>query len=230
MSEKNTNGTERALGPLIATALVGVAAIAAVIFLIVMNAGGNNGSDSSGGLSSNAVITFRPTEELVDECNNNAHDLVANNYEVLRLFLLEGVPHEDEPYGNEPEDGYYTAKSSRFPTMESMETFVKSTFVADEAERILRDFDGNGRAVYVAREGYDGALGVKADFQPDTSYNKPWESSRIQFVPVSETECSLKVFLGADEETDLSTVSEDHILETTMIKGEDGWRLTELVY
>lgn len=230
MSEKNTNGTERVLGPFIATALVGVAAIAAVIFLVVVNMGGNNDPDSSGGLSSNAVIMFRPSEELVDECNDNAHDLVANNYEILRLFLLEGVPHEDEPYGNEPEDGYYTAKSSRFPTMESMETFVKSTFVADEAERILHDFDGNGLAVYVAREGYDGALGIKADFQPDTSYNKPWESSRIQFVPLSETECSLKVFLGADEDTDLSAVPEEHILETSMIKGADGWRLTELVY
>lgn len=231
MSEKNSKNTDKGLAPLVATVVVGIAAIAAVIVLIVMSMGGAAQGDLSGsGLSSDAVITFRPTQELIDECNDNAHDLVAGSYEVLRLFLLEGTPHEDEPYGNEPEDGYYTAKSGKYPTYAALETFVKSIFAADEAERILKNFDGNGLTVYNAREGYNGALGVIASFKPDTAYSKPWESSRIQFVPVSETECGLKIFLGADEDTDLSAVPTDLVLETSMVKGADGWRLTRLVY
>ena len=231
MSEKNSKNANGGLAPLIATVLVGIAAVAAVVFLIVMNSG-NSGqrapSDSSAVTSSDASITFRPTQELVEECNNNAHDLVANNYEILKLFLLEGTPHGDEPYGNDPEDGYYTAISSKYPTYASLETFVESVFTADEAERILHDFDGNGLTVYNAREDHDGALGIIASFAPDTTYDKPWESSRIQFV--SETECSLTIFLGADENTVLSSVPSEHTLEVSMVKGTDGWRLTKLVY
>ncbi len=177
MSEKNSKNANGGLAPLIATVLVGIAAVAAVVFLIVMNSG-NSGqrapSDSSAVTSSDASITFRPTQELVEECNNNAHDLVANNYEILKLFLLEGTPHGDEPYGNDPEDGYYTAISSKYPTYASLETFVESVF--------------------------------------------------------TETECSLTIFLGADENTVLSSVPSEHTLEVSMVKGTDGWRLTKLVY
>ncbi|MCM1164520.1 MAG: hypothetical protein NC299_06020 [Lachnospiraceae bacterium] len=228
MSEKKSKNANGALAPLIATVIAAVAAVAAVIVLIVVNSGEQSSEPS--GSSVSADVTFHPSQELIEECNNNAHDLVAGNYEILRLFMLEGVPHEDEPYGNEPEDGYYTASSAKYPTYAALEAFVKSVFVSSEAERILHNFDGNGLTVYNAREGYGGALGIIADFAPDTSYGKPWESTRIQFVPVSETECSLTIFLGADEDTDLSTVSEELSPKATMVKTTEGWRLTKLVY
>ncbi|MBD5129977.1 MAG: hypothetical protein HDT43_08640 [Ruminococcaceae bacterium] len=229
MSEKNSKNAN-GLVPLIATVLVGIAAVAAVVFLIVMNSGDSGSNESSSGLPSNTSIIFHPSQELVEECNNNAHDLVAGNYEILKLFMLEGTPHRDEPYGNEPEDGYYTAISARYAVYADLEAFVKSVFTADEAERILHNFDGNGLAVYKAREEHNGALGIIASFSPDTSYNKPWDSTRIQFVPVSETECGLTVFLGADENTDLSSVPQEDTLEVSMVKTADGWRLTKLVY
>lgn len=219
-------------GAVVATVVVGIAAVAAVVFLavLVLNGGGQTVSDSTGAPVSSVPADFRPSRELIDECNDNAHDLVAGNYEILRLFRLEGLPHEDEPYGNEPEDGYYTAISDKYATYADLERFVKSIFPADEAERILGNFDGSGRAVYCARENHDGALGIISDFTPDEAYGKPWESTRIQFVPVSETECRLTIFLGADEETDLTAVSEEMTLNAVMFKGADGWRLTKLVY
>lgn len=232
MSENNQN---KSIAPLIATVLVGIAAIAAVIILVVMSnnkpvAPPDSVSDTSpGSVTSDTSIQFRPTQELIDECNNNAHDLVANNYEIVRMFLIEPLPHEDEPYGNKPEDGYYTASSAKYPTYADMEKLVKSTFAADEAARILTNIDGNGLTVYNAREGYNGALGVFAEFTPVAGAAVPG-SSRIVFVPVSETECRLSVYPGADESTDLSAVPSNSILETTMVKESDGWKLTKLVY
>lgn len=225
--QKNANSVY-----LIATVVVGIAAVAAVVFLIVMmnTQGGDRGTSDVSFSSSSTSSAFRPTEELVNECNDNAHDLMAGNYEILRLFMLEGMPHADEPYGNDPEDGYYTAISSKFPTYASLETYVKSLFVADEAARILENFDGNGLKVYCPREQHDGALGIIASFAPDETYDKPWDTTRIQFVPKSETECELTVFLGADENTDLSSVPAEHTLNVSMTKGADGWRLTKLVY
>lgn len=232
MSENNNN---KSIAPRIATVIVFLAAIAAVVVLIVMN---NNkpAADPNGGASTNqssvnsdASVQFHPTQELIDECNNNAHDLVQSNYEIVRMFLIEPLPHEDEPYGNKPEDGYYTASSSKYPNYSDMEKLVNSTFTADEAKRVLTNLDGSGLTVYNAREGYGGALGVIADFKPAAGVTVP-ESSRIVFVPVSETECKLSVYPGADSNTDLSGVSADSILETTMVKEADGWKLTKLVY
>lgn len=236
MSENNNNN--RSIVPLIATVVVLIAAIAAVIVLVVMsnnkpvvdnNSGSGSVSGDSSVIDSNASVQFHPTQELIDECNNNAHDLVQSNYEIVRMFLIEPLPHEDEPYGNKPEDGYYTASSSKYPNYSDMEKLVNSTFTADEAKRVLTNLDGSGLTVYNAREGYGGALGVIADFKPAAGVTVP-ESSRIVFVPVSETECKLSVYPGADSNTDLSGVSADKILETTMVKEADGWKLTKLVY
>lgn len=231
MSDNNN----KSIAPLVATVVVLIAAIAAVVILVVMNNNKPVPAPDSGTVSdqnpvsSDASVQFRPTQELIDECNNNAHDLVANNYDIVRMYLIEPLPHEDEPYGNKPEDGYYTASSSKYPNYADLEKFVKSVFTADEAARILTNIDGNGLTVYNEREGYGGALGVIADFKPVSGAAVP-ESSRIVFVPVSETECKLSVYPGADGNTDLSGVSADKILETTMIKDADGWKLTKLVY
>lgn len=224
MSNKKSGSSTATI---IATAVVGLAAAAAVVFLIVLVMGGGKNNESESVPVSSAPVAFQPSRELIDECNNNAHDLLAGNYEILRLFRLEGLPHEDEPYGNAPEDGYYTAVSDKFASYAALESYVRSIFVSDEADRILTDFDG--KIVYKTRED-NGALGIIADFAPDETYNKPWESTRIQFVPQSETECSLKIFLGADEETDLTAVPAELTLDALMIKGDEGWRLTRLVY
>lgn len=232
MSENNNN---KSIAPRIATVIVFLAAIAAVVVLVIMsnnkpavdpNSGAGTNQSS---VPSDATVQFHPTQEFIDECNNNAHDLVESNYEIVRLFLIEPLPHEDEPYGNKPEDGYYTASSSKYATYQDMEKKVKSTFTADEAARILTNLDGNGLTVYNERKGYDGALGVIADFKPAAGVSIP-ESSRIVFTPVSETECRLSVYPGADGNTDLSSVSADSVLETTMVKEADGWKLAKLVY
>ena len=232
MSENNNN---KSIAPLIATVIVLLAAIAAVVVLVIMSnnkpaVDPNSGAGTNpSSVPSDATVQFYPTQELIDECNNNAHDLVESNYEIVRLFLIEPLPHEDEPYGNKPEDGYYTASSSKYANYSDMEKKVKSTFTADEAARILTNLDGNGLTVYNERKGYDGALGVIAEFKPAAGVLIP-ESSRIVFTPVSETECRLSVYPGADGNTDLSGVSADSVLETTMVKEADGWKLTKLVY
>ncbi|MDE6726895.1 MAG: hypothetical protein K2J80_03015 [Oscillospiraceae bacterium] len=82
-------------------------------------------------------ITFKPTQEFADECGNVARELVADNYKIIRLFISEGLPHLDEPYGNRPEDGLYIVKSDRYSSLGEIETFVKSIYTEKEAQRIL---------------------------------------------------------------------------------------------
>lgn len=253
MGESNNSGKKSNTAPLIATLIVVIAAIAAVITLIVIS--GNIGEQESSAPPSSSATVFRPTQEFIEECSIESNELLQNSYRIIRLFITEGLPHYDEPYGNEPEDGIYTVDSKEYTSLEQIEQFVKSVYVSSEAERILHNLDGNGFEVYKNREvfkdivytdeasaGESGessdrpaytkqtVLGINAEFKPDTSYEKSWESSRLEFVPISENECKLTIFLGADESTDLSAVDPASVLETSMVKQDGKWRLTKFVY
>lgn len=268
MSEKKYPEKKSNTAPLVATVIVGLAAVAAVVMLLIMN---NDTADPGGssGLPSGTQVSFRPTQELVDECSVESHDLLQESYKIIRLFVTEGLPHEDEPYGNEPEDGIYTVNSKDYTSFEQIEALVKSVYIDSEAERILHNLDGNGLEVYKKREilvdavysdeasdseasgtgetaetGETGetsstnrpayvkktVLGINADFKPDESYKKAWETSRFVFDLKSESECALTIYLGADESTDLSAVDPGSILETSMRKQDGKWRLTKFVY
>ncbi len=248
MSKQNNS-----LIPLISTIVVAVLAIVVVIVAIFVIAGDNSGASHVDGSSVASSQPFEPTQELVDECTYAAHDLVADSYRVLRLFVTEGLPHEDEPYGNLPEDGLYTVSSSEYKTLDQIEELVHSVFVEEEAVRVLGNIDGKGLAVYQNREklvkvesANDGTeeaseeasgiryekeyvLGISADFAPNESYAKDWSSCRIAIIPRSETLCSLTVYLDGLDETTASANSES-VLSMTMVKVEQDWRLEQFVY
>lgn len=255
MSEQNNGKAKSSISTIVATAIVAAAAVAAIIVLIVMNNGSGNGSER--GESNTISVDYKDTQAFADECGENAQKLVAGNYRILRLFITEGLPHQDEPYGNRPEDGFYTAISDEFKTYEDLETYVNSIFTEQEATRILTkmpldpaaeyaDGSSGGRGsmeLYRSRDEYVDAsgsggtsyvkqsvLGINMSFKPYTDYNKPWGSTSIKIVPVSEEECDITIYLGADKDVDLSSVEDTDILHTKMIKENGEWRLAELVF
>lgn len=150
MSE-NKSKKSSSTAPLVATIVVALAAIAlAVVAVVTLTKGKGNEVV----LPDGSVVStdFHPSDELVEECQYAAHDLVKSNYQIIRLFVTEGLPHYDEPYGNAPEDGIYTVNSTDYTSLSQIEELVKSVFVNSEAERILTNIDGNGLAVYKNRE------------------------------------------------------------------------------
>lgn len=246
---------------MISTIVVAVLAIALAVTAVIMLSNNKNNTTSqtsqSGTVTSNGFV---PTDELIEECTYAAHDLVADSYSIVRLFVTEGLPHYDEPYGNLPEDGIYTVNSTEYNSLEDIENLVRSVYVNAEAERILTNIDGNGLAVYKNREVlvdavYDESadagetaegtgesrpayvteqvLGIDASFTPDTSYDKDWSSCSIAVVPKSETECELTIYLdgiGATGETGTAEAESGDVLETAMVKIDGEWRLSVFAY
>lgn len=133
MSEKKSGSSKKGTSTLIATIIVAIAAVAAIIVLVIMT----RKTDSPQKLPDGTEVTFKPSAEFVNECGANAQALMEDNYEVVRMFVSEGLPHLDEPYGNAPEDGLYTVSSDEYKTYAELEAFIKSVYTADEAERIL---------------------------------------------------------------------------------------------
>lgn len=237
MSENNQNKSR--LSAVIATAVVALAAVAAIIVLVVTS----RAPKEEQTLPDGTVVDFRPTQELVDECGEHAQELVAKNYTILRLFVTEGLPHKDEPYGNRPEDGLYTANSSDYKTFDEIEKLVKSCFTEKEAKRILTQMPADPAVsmtaslieVYKTRDDYvngtkQKVLGINEQFKPFDAYNKPWSSISIRIVPSSDSECYVTVYLGAGKDVDLSSVETSDILTTQMVKENGEWRLSQLIY
>ena len=148
-TKKNSNNI-----PLIATIVVAVAAIVlAVAAMIMMNKAPASDNQNSGTASQqHSRDTSYITPEYQQECEYAAHDLLNSSHEILRLFVTEGLYHEDEPYGNLPEDGYYTVNSTDYNSLEQIEELVRSVYAEDAAEQILKNSDGKGLKVYANRE------------------------------------------------------------------------------
>ena len=242
------NNSQKSNAPLIATIIVGVLAVAAVAVLIFMvtKPGDNNDGTSDSG--------FVVTQEFEQECQYAAHDLVSQSFEVLRLFVFEGLSYMSEPYGNEPEDGLYTVaveENSHYSSLEDIEKLVKSVYTDSAAEKILHDIDGNGFEVYKNRRIFSEAeydsksessesrpmfvekevLGINAEFIPDATRRDLWASCSLMITPISETSCDIKVYLGGvDESTDLSAVDESRVKNMRMEKIAGSWRLNDFVF
>jgi len=251
MSGKYKENTS--LTPIIATIVVALAAIVLAIAAILTLNKGDEGQTHSGNSSAPVESGFQPSQEFINECKYAAHDLVEQSYSILRLFVIEGLPHFDEPYGNEPEDGIYSVNSTDYTSLSDIEELVKSVYVPAEAKRILTDIDGNGLAVYLEREVLreletaesgetnegphyvkEKVLGINAKFKPDTGYEKDWSSCSIVVIPKSEQECDLKIYLdGLEPETTTAEgegESSGSVLLTSMVKDGDEWKLTKFVY
>lgn len=248
-SKKNKNNI-----PIISTIIVAtVATVLAVAAIIVIKLSSSNGSaDSSQPKDSASSDTAYITPEYQEECKEASYNLLRKSHDILRLFVTEGLFHEDEPYGNLPEDGYYTVNSTDYTSMQQIEELVHSVYVDDAAEKILKNIDGNGLAVYAVDKVYveadapvtaDGSttessgrqykiedrLGISADFTPDPS--KGWTSCTITIDYIEEGRCGLTVALDPDGSMSEASAEPDgsSVLEMTMIRLEEGWRLTDFV-
>lgn len=220
MQRKNTAAT-------IITIIVAALAITTSLFLLYKMSENHTESDYAG---------YYPTEELRDEMTNNATTLIGNNYEVFKLFLYRGLPFQEEPYGNKPEDGLYEVKSDTYKTMSDIEELVKNTFVEKEANRILTDVNDNG-AVFAEKTLVDGekVLGIRSDLIDSYNhfigieYYYTWENAQFDIKPISNTECDIRIILTS---TDPANSTEDVTgeIKTTMLKVNGKWLLQKLTY
>lgn len=163
---------------------------------------------------------YKADKDLVNEMFDAAEGLIYGNYTVLRLYYTKGLSHEDEPYGNEPEDGYYTVASDDYSSIDQLNEIVDKTYTKDQANEIKTDPLGYG-AIYKTRD--NGTLGIIQNYTP-MQYDRSWENPKLEIEPLSDTECAITVTIH--EKSDDSDVP----LNAVMVKSEDGWRLTSVIF
>ncbi|MBQ8904602.1 MAG: hypothetical protein IJY73_10040 [Oscillospiraceae bacterium] len=213
--------------PLYAAFLSAGAVAAIAVFAIIMNMNADKlVTDTFDGAATTTTTAqtepqgYSPDEQLSVEMKDSAIELLGSNYEVLKLYFISGLDHKDEPYGNAPEDGYYTVDDSEYTTLAQLEALVDSTFVPDQAQAIKENSLGYG-PVYKERDG--GELGIFQNFTP-MPYEISWDNPQFKIDPVSDEECVINVTLH--NRSDGAEV----VLKGEMVKTEDGWRLKTILY
>lgn len=226
MSKKNTAAT-------IATIIVAVLAIATTLLLLYL---------TSQQQIQETSYTFVPSAEVEEEMNINASALIKNNCEVFRIYLQYGLPHQEEPYGNLPEDGYYTVISDNYKTMADIEKLVNETFIEKEAKRILTNINGDDIAVYAEETDDDGNKGIGLDMNmvdengrfKAIEYDYSWANAKLTPYPKSNTECDIVIELNplnsASADGSSSADGETKQITANMVKANGQWRLQKLTY
>lgn len=216
--------------PMIITIAVAVLAAAAVVVLLVVNKGGNRSEEP-------VIPGFQVTEELANECMGSSQKLVSDNYEIIRLYVTEGLPIK-KVYGSdaEPIDGYCEVDSPRYTDFSQIEALVKSVYDSTAADKVLKSFTANAKdgtekemEVYKSCRAYgETFLGVNEQFVIDHDYKTDWSSCYVEVKPKSETECDITVYLNGVT-SDTAAENSDSVRSTSMVKTADGWRLTKLL-
>ncbi len=200
-----------------------VAAIAA--FIIVMNvAPASEKVDKTPETTTTTTaaqpVGFEVDDALAEEMKDAAQELVANNYEILSLYYIHGMDHKEEPYGNTPEDGYYTVDSDEYTSLAQLEELVDSTFLSDQARTVKSNPLSYGP---IYKERNNGDLGIIANFTP-MDYDISWENPQFSIEPQSETDCVINITLH-------NRTSGDEVkLAGEMTKTEEGWRLKTILF
>ncbi len=199
----------------IATVFVAIVAVVIAI-MAIMKFAGDKQVEIEKNEEKNQI--FIASDEVLAEMEDAATLLIKNNYTIVKLFYTIGFEHEDEPYGNLPEDGYYNAIGSSYASADEIYNIVRETFIESEAKKICEDPHGYG-PLYMDKS--NGRLGINAKFEPDYKYSVDWSSPSYVAVPVSNTECKLKITLKVN---DMDVPS-----DLTMMKLNGKWLLDELL-
>lgn len=213
---------------LIITAVAVAFAAAAVVFLIITfsdrNSGGSvsitpiNTTDAEGNPGVNiGDDEFVATQELMTEVETAAYELLPKNYKIYQHFT-KGMTYKEEPYGNPPEDGFYTCVSDDYKTFDDLCKFIRSTFVKKTADTLINDPFGYG-PVYADD---NGELGLSEKFEPTEDSGLSWEDTKFICNPSSETECDIEITLKDKD-------GKDVVKHVQMIKENDVWLLAEMI-
>ncbi len=205
---------------LIITIVAVLLAVGAVIFLIATVSNSNRDAQGTNTEQTTVDTAYYPSSDLLQSAELAAPDLLTNNYRAYQYFT-QGMSYEPEPYGNKPEDGFYTCASDTFKTFNEFSDFIRSIYTESAAAKLLSDPFGNG-AVYADD---NGKLGISYEFIENgrTEDNGiSWENGTYTFTLTSDTECDVEITLKDKDGKDVKK-------KTKMINENGMWKLSEMV-
>lgn len=207
------------ISSLIITVIAVLLAVSAVVFLLYTMSKSEE-PEPQPVITTPAETEFNPPSGLLQSAELAAPELLTNNYKAYQYFT-QGMSYEQEPYGNKPEDGFYTCSNATYKTFEQFSDFIKSIYTKETAEKLLNNPYGKG-PVYADRKG---SLGISYEFIENGRIEDngvSWENGNYTFTLISETQCDVEITLKDKDDKDIKK-------QTKMILENNVWKLAEMV-
>lgn len=131
------------------------------------------------------------------------------------------------PVGDPVQDDHiYKADTDRFADYAEFESYIRSVFCTNEADRLLYDSPYEGQPMYL---NIDGMLCVDTYLAGAKGYYVDWSDYRLEIVSADDSRCEF-IVTGQVEWPAEEPVKEDYPLEGAVIFEDGGWRLEKLLF
>lgn len=123
------------------------------------------------------------------------------------------------------DDHIYKADTDRFADYAEFESYIRSVFCTNEAERLLYNTPYEGQPMYL---NIDGMLCVDTYLAGAKGYYVDWSDYNLEIVSADDSRCEF-IVTGQIEEPAEVPVKEDYPVNGAAVYENGGWRLEKLV-
>ncbi len=146
-----------------------------------------------------------------------------NIYCLRNLYGAASLYPEGDPV---QDDHIYKADTDRFADYAEFESYIRSVFCTEEAERLLYNTPYEGQPMYL---NIDGMLCVDTYLAGAKGYYVDWSDYRVEIVSADSGRCEF-IVTGQIEEPAEFPVKEDYPINGAVVYENGGWRLEELIF
>lgn len=131
------------------------------------------------------------------------------------------------PVGDPVQDDHiYKADTDRFADYAEFESYVRSVFCTNEADRLLYNSPYEGQPMYV---NVDGMLCVDTYLAGAKGYYVDWSDYRVEIISADDNRCEFIVTAQIEEPAEVP-VKEDYPVNGAVVYENGGWRLEKLLF
>lgn len=188
--------------------------------------------------SEEQTTTEAPSEAATDATEETATETEAQSASideaVIRSLFDENIYCLRNLYGatslypvGDPvrDDHIYKADTDRFSDYAEFESYIRSVFCTNEAERLLYNTPYEGQPMYL---NIDGMLCVDTYLAGAKGYYVDWSDYKLEIVSTDDSRCEF-IVTGQIEEPAEVPVKEDYPVNGAAVYENGGWRLEKLV-
>lgn len=146
-----------------------------------------------------------------------------NIYCLRNLYGATSLYPEGDPV---QDDHIYKADTDRFADYAEFESYIRSVFCTNEADRLLYDSPYEGQPMYL---NIDGMLCVDTYLAGAKGYYVDWSDYRLEIVSADDSRCEF-IVTGQIEEPAEVPVKEDYPRNGAAVYENGGWRLEKLIF
>ena len=160
-------------------------------------------------------------ENKIEESTLKAF-LEENDKCMRKIFAMSSLPHIDE----EVEPNIYIVDKTYFKSYEDFESYVRSVYCKETADRLLYDYPYEGNPKYI---NIDGELCVNTALDGSKGYYVDWTDCKVAIKDSDGKQCTFSV-TGQKKEPADNPTKEDYTVESKAVFENGKWLLGEMIY